>query len=340
MLILNQNSNMQHKFFNISETEDTFVIEVHGTIGESWWGDGVTLESVSAQLKTIAGTDKKVLVKINSYGGDVNDALAIFELLRSMGDRVTTECTGFCASAATIIAMAGAKRRMSAYGLFLIHKCSSMWAGNENDLEAHLEELRKVDERMVQLYVDVTGCEKSRIEALMEENNGNGIWLNVDEAIEYGFITEEMADGKTTEAKKKTFLNMFRLFNKNTVPMKKKISSLALLCAVLAMTELDAKDDKVLLDDDQLAKINDKLKDQEDKIASAEQAKKEADNKAAALQNKVDELQAKVDEQKALLDKVPGNLTNVLGNDTQADNDSFQQSWENSEEFKETLAKM
>jgi ATP-dependent protease ClpP protease subunit len=216
---------MDKHYFNIKESDTEAVIEVYGTIGESWWDEGVTFQSVSEQLKEIANTNKKVLVKINSYGGDVNDALAIFEILHGMGDRVTTECVGFCASAATIIAMAGTVRRMSSYGLFLVHKCSSWASGNENDLEAELEAQRKVNDRIVALYHDVTGCDREKLEALMNEDNGNGIWLNVDEAMEYGFITEAIKDTKEDTKKKAIVMSMFKkLFtNKKDTPQSRGV---------------------------------------------------------------------------------------------------------------------
>ena len=253
---------MEQHYFNIKESDTEAVIEVYGTIGESWWDEGVTFQGVSDQLKDIAKGTKKVLVKINSYGGDVNDALAIFELLRSMGDRVTTECVGFCASAATIIAMAGKVRRMSSYGLFLVHKCWGGIVGNENELEAELEAQRKVNEAILKVYQDVTGTDKAKLEELMNRNNGNGEWLNVDEAMEYGFITEAIKDTKEDTAKKNFYRNMFmNLFNKNnSTPMKKDITTLGALVALLAVNEVEAnKEGKVLMDEETLTKINDAL---------------------------------------------------------------------------------
>lgn len=346
---------MDKHYFNIIESDQEVTVEVYGTIGESWWDEGVTFKGVSDQLKGIASGTKKVTVKINSYGGDVNDALAIFELLRSMGDRVTTECVGFCASAATIIAMAGHVRRMSSYGLFLVHKCSSWVAGNENELEAELESQRKVNDRIVQIYADVTGTDKAKLEALMEEDNGNGIWLNIDEAMEYGFITEALNDleDPKEKGKKAFYQTMFKnLFNnhKNHSDMKKSIIAFAALAALLAINEVEGKDNKALFDDDQLKKINDRMEELQ-KQADAEKqkaddlqkkldaAKEAAETAKQEHQDKVDELQKKIDEQKAVIDKIPAGEQKQNGKDTET-KDDFQSSYEESEMFKEALAKM
>ena len=49
---------------------------------------------------------------------------------------------------------------------------------------------------LLEFGCDVTGCDREKLEALMNEDNGNGIWLNVDEAMEYGFITEAIKANK------------------------------------------------------------------------------------------------------------------------------------------------
>lgn len=311
---------MINPYFNISEQPDSAIIEIFGSIGQSWWSDGVTFQSVNQQLKDIAKEGKTVTVKINSYGGDVNEALAIYETLRSMGDKVTTECFGFCASAATIIAMAGHTRRMSSCGLFLVHKCSSGVCGNENDLQAEIEAQRTINEQIVKIYADTTGSPKDVIEQLMNENNGNGRWLSVEEAISFGFVTEEIQ--KATANQKKQFFNMFNLFKNHKEEMKKNISSLAMICAVLALQELEAKDDKAFLDDEQLEKINNHIKQLDDKLAENTKAAQEALNDKNLAEEKlkealksIDQLKAKADELQKIIDKTPANTLEPIGDD-------------------------
>ena len=181
---------MNKKFFNIKETETSATIEIYGDIGQSWWDEtDNTITSITAQLNAIPA-EKDITVKINSLGGDVNHAFAIFEALKERN--VTVELTGMNASAATVIAMAGKKRRMSRYGLFLIHKCSSLVWGNENTLEQELEDQRIINEKILDVYADVTGTDRATIEALMNENEGKGKWIDSKQALEYGFITEEI----------------------------------------------------------------------------------------------------------------------------------------------------
>lgn len=340
------------KVFNIIENPGDVTVEIQGEIGGSWWGDGVTLDSVKHQLGNIAGTKKNVIVKINSLGGDVDEALAIYELLLSMGDRVTTECYGRCASAATIIAMAGHTRKMSRYALFLIHKCWSGVVGNENVLEEELEAQRAINSRLAAIYTDRTGSKLEDIEALMERNNGDGAWLNTEECMQYGFITEEItATAADSDYLKSKIQNMFNLKNR---PMKKSIMTFAALAALLALQELDAnKEGNVLMDDDTLKKIDDALKAKQAEIdnlktekEAAETAKAKAEQDLATSNSEKSELEGKLTtaenrakELKEFIDKIPAANTSVLGKDP-VEKDDFQKAWEESTMFKEAAQRM
>lgn len=334
------------KVFNIIENPADVTVEIQGEIGGSWWGEGVTLDSVKRQLGNIAATKKNVIVKINSLGGDVDEALAIYELLVAMGDRVTTECYGRCASAATIIAMSGDKRKMSRYALFLIHKCWSGVVGNENVLEEVLEEQRAINGRLAAIYTDRTGSKLEDIEALMERNNGDGAWLTVEECMQYGFVTEEItATTADSDYLKSKIQNMFHLNNR---PMKKSIMTFAALAALLAIQELDAtKEGAVLMDDETLKKINnaleakqseiDTLKQQKEAAETAKQQAEEAKRTAETAKAEAEAAKTKAEERaqelKSFIDKIPAAPTSVQGPDTKVENND--EKWKNSETYKE-----
>lgn len=339
------------KVFNIIENPADVTVEIQGEIGGSWWGEGVTLDSVKRQLGNIAATKKNVIVKINSLGGDVDEALAIYELLVDMGDRVTTECYGRCASAATIIAMSGDKRKMSRYALFLIHKCWSGVVGNENVLEEVLEEQRAINGRLAAIYTDRTGSKLEDIEALMERNNGDGAWLTVEECMQYGFATEEItATTADSDYLKSKIQNMFHLNNR---PMKKSIMTFAAIAALLALQELDAtKEGAVLMDDETLKKINnaleakqseiDTLKQQKEAAETAKQQAEEAKRTAETAKAEAEAAKTKAEERaqelKSFIDKIPAAPTSVQGPDTKVENND--ENWKNSETYKEACQEL
>ena len=116
--------------------------------------------------------------------------------------------------------------------------------------------------------------------------------------------------------------------------MKKSITTLALLCAVLACQELDSRDNKVLLDDDQLKKLNDTLaaKDAEieqlkaDKV-TAENAKSQAEADKAKAEDAKTSAEAKVAELQAVIDKTPANQPPAGGSDTHTGQEDNFEDW-------------
>ena len=105
---------MQTKI-TIRNEAQTCYIDIEGVIGvpeENQFENGAsgvaTFEAFRQEverIKRVAATS--VVVNIRSTGGDVNDALLIYEALQSLDARITTRCYGYTASAATIIAAIG-----------------------------------------------------------------------------------------------------------------------------------------------------------------------------------------------------------------------------------------
>lgn len=184
---------MDGKFFNIkSRTEERAVIEIDGTIGGWDWDDWSRINTgklIRRRLSEI-GDVKNIEVKITSLGGDVDQALQIHDALVQHPASVTTEITGFCASAATIIALAGDVRKISKNALYLIHKCSSSVAGNQHALEMELESQKTVNDLLFALYEDKCRKGKDELAELFDYDNGKGRWLTAQEAVDWGFCTE------------------------------------------------------------------------------------------------------------------------------------------------------
>ena len=167
---------MQNDFFNIrNEANETAVIDINGYIGRSWFEDEDkenSLQRIAKALKDIKDLNAKAItVNIFSLGGDVHHAFAIHDALVAHPAVVTTNIIGFCASSATIIAMAGDVRKMSDNSLFLIHKCmTSAWGCNENNLQALLESNKLVDDRIKNLYIKAgVGVKRKEVEAKLKQ---------------------------------------------------------------------------------------------------------------------------------------------------------------------------
>ena len=184
----------------ITNEAELCVIDIEGVIGvpeESQFAEPsqqvATYERFREVVESIADIKaKEVVVNIRSAGGDVNDALLIYEALVALDTRITTRCYGYTASAATIIAQAASEgcRQISASSLYLIHQSSCAVEGNMSELKEQMELLEKTDDRLASLYAQRSGREKSDFVVLMSENGGRGRWLSPEEVVEAALADE------------------------------------------------------------------------------------------------------------------------------------------------------
>ena len=175
---------MQKNFSIKNLSDDAAEIKIFGEIGEGWFGDGVTLDSVKTQLEGIKA--KKINVLISSLGGDVNHALAIHDILKMSNAEITTEIVGATASSGTIIAMAGKERKMSNNALFLSHNAWMLAVGNADQLRKQADDLDAFNDRIINIYQKVTGKSREQVKALMDEEK----WIDAENAKDFGFVTE------------------------------------------------------------------------------------------------------------------------------------------------------
>ena len=182
---------MQTKI-TIRNEAQTCYIDIEGTIGveekhqfERGEKRVATFEAFRREVERIAGVAAtNVVVNIRSTGGDVNDALLIYDTLKSLDARITTRCYGYTASAATIIAQAAdeGQREISDNAMYLIHRSTCSTDGNASSLESKAELLRKTDEQLARLYAERSGRDAEFFAELMAENGGEGRWLTATEA--------------------------------------------------------------------------------------------------------------------------------------------------------------
>lgn len=179
-----------------NQSSEETVIDIEGVIGvpeERQFDDPgqrvATYETFRSVLDNIRKVDSpRIIVNIRSTGGNVNDALLIFDALSALGANITTRCFGYVASAATIIAQAASagQREISANSLYLIHRSVCATEGNAGEMERTAGMLGQTDGRIAAIYAGRSGKPESRFTELMGENGGSGRWLAPEETIALG----------------------------------------------------------------------------------------------------------------------------------------------------------
>jgi ATP-dependent protease ClpP protease subunit len=174
----------KEKWVPLAAIAEENTINVFGEIGNDWWSDSdVTVERVASRLRAAGGQD--VTVNINSFGGDMFQGMAIYNLLRDYSGKVTVKVLGIAASSASIIAMAGNEIKMSSASFLMIHNCWMLAAGNRHDFAGLADEMKPFDEAIAKIYMAQTDLDQATIATMMD----NETWINGDDAIAKGFAT-------------------------------------------------------------------------------------------------------------------------------------------------------
>lgn len=178
----------------VNEETRTADINIYGMItraAEIYKAWGLDEGEVSAHglKQVIDSLDVDVInVYINSYGGEVPEALAIYSALSRHKAAVHTFCDGFACSAATIIFCAGEERTMGRLALMMIHNCMSyIGYANSEELRKAAEDNDKINQSSIEAYKRVTAGRLS--EDQIKEMMAAETWMSAEECLEYGFAT-------------------------------------------------------------------------------------------------------------------------------------------------------
>lgn len=315
---------MHKRFFNFSSDGSVGNIDIFGSIGEDWWADdgGNTAKKIKDLIDQVSKTNCSAYhVRINSLGGEVDAALAIHRLLASLPN-VTTECIGFCASAATVIFMAGKERLIAKNALFLIHKCSSRAYGNENKIRRTLEEQQVINNTIRNTYVDA-GCDPDTIDRLMNENDGLGRWLSADEALQHGFAT---AIADTNNSATNTYNSAD--FTDANLPIPSIYSSNEELSPSLmqrirnfVQDIINPKPSNTMPENNQLQEVTNERDNLRSQLDQANQTINTLTTERDQAVAERDQANHRAEELQALIDQTPNNDTQVNGDDQPAPED-------------------
>ncbi len=155
-------------------------ISIFDEIG--FWG--VTAKQFIGDLKAIDA--KTIKLAINSPGGSVFDALAMYNALRQHPANVEVTVLGVAASAASLVAMAGDTIIMPENAFMMIHNPLNFAYGNADELRDMADVLDKIGASLVATYANRTGLPEAEIKALLDAET----WLNAKEAVLKGFADE------------------------------------------------------------------------------------------------------------------------------------------------------
>lgn len=144
-------------------------------------GQGVSAKAFDSELKAL-GSQPKILLRINSPGGDVMQGMAIYSMLQNSKAKITARIEGIAASAASLIAMAADRIEIHSNAFMLIHQPYTVASGNAEDLVTAAGDLERMTAQYVSIYAKKSGKSEDDVLSLMKEDR----LMTADEAVAFG----------------------------------------------------------------------------------------------------------------------------------------------------------
>lgn len=154
--------------------------------------DGVA-NAVIAQLLFLEQQNPKEDIKIyiNSPGGSVSSALAIYDTMQYIRSDVQTICIGLAASAAALLLGAGkkGKRFVLPNSEVMIHQVMGGTSGQASDIDIHAQHILKTRDKLNKILAKHTGQKLAKV----EKDTDRDYFMSAEEAVAYGIVDKMIA---------------------------------------------------------------------------------------------------------------------------------------------------
>lgn len=149
--------------------------------------DGVA-NAIIAQLLFLDQQNSKEDIKIyiNSPGGVVSSALAIYDTMQYVRADVQTICVGQAASAASLLLASGKKGKRFALpnAEVMIHQVMGGASGQASDVDIHARHILKTRDKLNKILAKHTGQKIAKV----EKDTDRDYFMSSEEAVEYGIV--------------------------------------------------------------------------------------------------------------------------------------------------------
>jgi len=144
--------------------------------------------AVIAQLLFLESQNPKedIRIYINSPGGSVTSAMAIYDTMQYVRPDIQTICVGLAASAASLLLAAGkkGKRMILPNGEVMIHQVMGGAQGQATDIDIHAKHILKTKDNLNRILSKHTGQKVAKVEKDSERDN----FMSAEEAKAYGIV--------------------------------------------------------------------------------------------------------------------------------------------------------
>jgi len=193
-MVVEQSSRGERSFDIYSRLLRERIIFLNGQIEDSM------ASLVNAQLLFLEADNpaKPIYIYINSPGGVVTAALAMYDTMQFIKAPVGTLCMGMAASAATLILAAGeaGQRVCLPNASIMLHQPSGGYQGKVTDILIHAEESLRLKRLTNSIYARHCGRTYEEVEVALERDR----YMSAEQAREWGLVDHVYHDRSQIEA--------------------------------------------------------------------------------------------------------------------------------------------
>jgi len=311
-------------WYVLNKVNNDVTIDINEEIG--FWG--ITANSFINEVKDLE--PDSLHLNMASLGGDLTDALTIYDFLKTFKGTTTGRFTGPSASSMTVIAMGLDKIEAGENTPILIHNPWTMAMGNADELRKEADNLEKFENSIVNIYKKRTGQRANSVRKLMDEDK----WIDAKEAKEFGLI-DKIVDPENAQNVTQTIMNKVRdkkypdipnkfqnikssnMENHEETTEKVEKSALDKILAFIAPKKEEEK--KEGLSDEEIQTIADATKAQINAVEAAKDSEIENKNKELSTKDsEMEELRATIAKYEAKETVIPAKEDDLKTDDKKA----------------------
>ena len=165
-----------------SQTPDRIVF-LSGDVNEH------SISSVIAQLIGLANQNKSPIhLIVSTYGGSVDEMFSLYDTIKFLPCPVHTIALGKVMSAGVLLLSSGVKgkRLVGKNTRIMIHPISGGTIGNIFETINSTEEMKRLQDRMVEALTEETSMSQQKIEEIMKK--GHDFFIDAKEAVKLGMV--------------------------------------------------------------------------------------------------------------------------------------------------------
>ena len=142
-----------------------------------------------ARAKSENTAPPDLYLHISSYGGSIFAGLAGMDEIINCGIPVTTIVDGCCASAATLLSVAGKTRLIKPHAFMLIHQLQSVMWGKYQEFQDEMQNLDRLMGMIKEIYREFTKVPTEKLDEILKHD----LWFDAPMCVKYGLVDEIIA---------------------------------------------------------------------------------------------------------------------------------------------------